>query len=119
MLLLSLYGATAVMAVSRRCCGGAAAVMADAAAILTLAQPAGVTRGNTAEVVYMFKVSAVPPRRSAMLTVFRGATAINDGTTAEPLRNHCDHGGATTVYAVHVPQWHRASGVTGVEGPRL
>ena len=34
----------------------------------------------------MFKVSAVPPRRSAMLTVFRGATAINDGTTAEPLR---------------------------------
>ena len=29
----------------------------------------------------MFKVSAVPPRRSAMLTVFRGATAINDGTT--------------------------------------
>ena len=34
----------------------------------------------------MFKVSAVPARRSAMLTVFRGATAINDGTTAEPLR---------------------------------
>ena len=31
----------------------------------------------------------------------------------EPLRNHCDHGGATTVYAVQVPQWHRASGVTG------
>ena len=32
----------------------------------------------------------------------------------EPLLNHCDHGGATTVYAVQVPQWHRASGVTGV-----
>ena len=32
----------------------------------------------------MIKVAAVPPRRSAVLTVFRGATAINDGTTAEP-----------------------------------
>ena len=114
----------------------------------------------------MFKVSAVPPRRPAMLTVFRGATAINDGTTAEPLRpwrcnyglcrtsttvvprlwcdggrrsavmtilrdataindgttaimvvslrNHCDNGGATAVYAVQAPQWYRASGVTGV-----
>ena len=40
----------------------------------------------------MFKVSAVPPRRSTVLTVCRGATAINDGTTAEPrrsLRCHC------------------------------
>ena len=40
----------------------------------------------------MFKVSAVPPRRSAVLTVFRDATAINDGTTAEPRRSwrcHC------------------------------
>ena len=36
MLLRSLYGATAVMAVSRRCCGG----NGGAAAILTLAQPA-------------------------------------------------------------------------------
>ena len=35
-----------------------------------------------AEVVNMFKVSAVPPRRSAILTVFCGATAITDGTTA-------------------------------------
>ena len=35
----------------------------------------------------MFKVAAVPPRRSAVLTVFRGATAINDGTTAEPRRS--------------------------------
>ena len=121
----------------------------------------------------MFKVSAVPPRRSAVLTVFRGATGINDGTTAEPrrswrchcglcrtgtavaprlrcdgtstvearrnmfkvsavpprakvrgfefsavlrrsmtepLRNHSDHGGATAIYAVQAPQWHRASG---------
>ena len=40
----------------------------------------------------MFKVSAVSPRRSAVLTVFRGATAINEGTTAEPRRSwrcHC------------------------------
>ena len=40
----------------------------------------------------MFKVAAVPPRRFAMLTVFRGTTAINDGTSAEPRRSwryHC------------------------------
>ena len=40
----------------------------------------------------MFKVAAVPPRRSAVLTVFRGATTNNDGTTAEPRRSwrcHC------------------------------
>ena len=47
----------------------------------------GPTRGGTAEVFNMFKVSAVPPRRSAVLTVLRGATAINDGTTAEPGRS--------------------------------
>ena len=35
-----------------------------------------------AEVLNMFKVSAVPPQRSAILTVFRGATAITGGTTA-------------------------------------
>ena len=61
----------------------------------------------------MLKVSAVPPRRSAVLTVFGGATAINDGTTAEPLRNHGDHSGATAVYVVQASQWHRAFGVTG------
>ena len=70
-LLRSLYGATAVTAVPRRPhCG--------------LAQPA--------EVLNMLKVSAVPPRRSAVLTVFGGATAINDGVTAEPRRSwrcHC------------------------------
>ena len=74
-LLRSVYGATAVMAVPLRfplrigqaCCG-------------------------IAEVLNMFKVSTVPPPRSAVLTVFRGATAINDGTTPEPrqsLRCHC------------------------------
>ena len=50
------------------------------------------TRDDTAEVFNMLKVSAVPPRRSAVLTVFGGATAINDGITAEPRRSwrcHC------------------------------
>ena len=75
----------------------------------------GPTRGGTADVLNMFKVSAVPPQRSAVLTVFRGATAINDGTTAEPMRNHGDHGGASAVYAVQAQQWHRAFGVTGVQ----
>ena len=49
----------------------------------------GPTRGGTSEVLNMVKVSAVPPRRSAVLTVFGGATAINDATTAEPRRCHC------------------------------
>ena len=53
----ALYGATAVMAVPRRI---------------------GPTRDDTAEVLNMLKVSAVPPRRSAVLAVFGGATAIND-----------------------------------------
>ena len=49
----------------------------------------------------MFKVSAVPPRRSAMLTVSPGATAINDGTTAEPLRPwRCNYGLCRTSTAV-------------------
>ena len=49
----------------------------------------------------MFNVSAVPPQRSAMLTVFRGATAINDGTTAEPLRPwRCNYGLCRTSTAV-------------------
>ena len=76
----------------------------------------------------MFKVSAVPPRRSAMLTVFRGATAINDGTTAEPLRPwrcnfglcrtstaeaprlRCDGGRRSAV----IPPSHRRRGATAV-----
>ena len=53
----------------------------------------GVMGGNTTDARRnMLKVSAVPPRRSAVLTVFGGATAINDGTTAEPQRSwrcHC------------------------------
>ena len=50
------------------------------------------TRDDTAEVLNMLKVSAVPPRRSAVFTVFGGATAINDGITAELRRSwrcHC------------------------------
>ena len=56
-------------------------------------------------------------RRSAVMTILRDATAINDGTTAimaVSLRNHGDNGGATAVYAVQAPQLYRASGVTGV-----
>ena len=34
----------------------------------------------------------------------------------ESLRNHGDHGGATAVFVVQAPQWHRAFGVTGVVG---
>ena len=50
------------------------------------------TRDDIAEVLNMLNVSAVPPRRSAVLTVFGGATAINDGINAEPRRSwrcHC------------------------------
>ena len=148
-------GATAVLVRSHGGHGGAAATPLRICPTL----------GGTAEVLNIFKVSAVPPRTSAVLTVVGGATAINDGTTAEPrqprrswpchcglcrtsfrcdggstaeaavpprtsavltvsavlrrsmtepLRNHGDRGGATAVYAVQAPQWHRASGVTGV-----
>ena len=90
-------GATAVLV---RCHGGAAATSLRI----------GPTRDDTAKVLNMLKVSAVPPRRSAVLTVFGGAMAINDGITAE----HGDHGRATAVYVVQAPQWHRAVGVTGV-----
>ena len=66
-------GCTAVIV---RCHGG----HGGAAAIPLRVGP---SRGGTAGVLNMFKVSAVPPRRSVVLTVFRGATAINGGTTAE------------------------------------
>ena len=49
-------------------------------------------------------------RRSAVLTVF----AVLRRSMSEPLRNHGDDGGATAVYAVQSPQWHRASGVMWV-----
>ena len=65
---------------------------------------------GTAEVLNIFKVSAVPPRMFAVLTVVRGATAINDGTTVELRRSwrcHCGWCRTST-------QWHRTCGVTGV-----
>ena len=74
-LLWSMYGATTVI-------GGATATP------LRISP----TRDDTAEVLNVLKVSAVPLRRSAVLTVFGGATAINDGITAEPRRSwrcHC------------------------------
>ena len=60
----------------------------------------------------MLKVSAVPLRRSAVLTVFRGATAINDGTTAEPRRSgrcHCGLCRTSTAMATRL----RCEGVLG------
>ena len=65
----------------------------------------GPTRGGTSEVVNMLKVSAVPPLRSAVLTVFGGATAINDATTAEPRRSwrcHCDLCRTSTAVALRL-----------------
>ena len=70
-------GATMVLV---RCHGGHGGAAATPLRI-------GPTRGGTAEVLNMLTVSAVPPRRSAVLTVFRGATAITVGTTAEPRRS--------------------------------
>ena len=77
-LLRFLYGTTAGVAVPRRswrCRGDPTADWANPR--------------WPAEVLNMFKVSAVPPRRSAVLTVFRGATAITDGTAVAP-RLRCD-----------------------------
>ena len=57
------------------------------------------TRGGTAE------LSAVPPRRSTVLTVFRGVTAINDGNTAELRRSwrcHCGICRTSTAVAPHL-----------------
>ena len=75
-------GATAVLVLCHGGHGGAAATPLRI----------GPTRGDTAEVLNMFKVYAVPPRSSAVFTVFRGATAINDAATAVPRRSwrcHC------------------------------
>ena len=41
-------------------------------------------------------------------------SAVLRRSMTAPLRNHGNHGGATAVYAVQAPQWHRTSGVTGV-----
>ena len=70
-------GATAILV---RCHGGHGGAATTPLRI-------GPTRGGTSEVLNMLKVSAVPSRRSVVLTVFGGATAINDATTAEPRRS--------------------------------
>ena len=88
-------GATAVLV---RCHGG----HCGAAATPLRISP---TRDDTAEVLNMLKVSAVPPRRSAVLTVFGGATAINDGITAEPRRSwrcHCGLCRTSTAVSPHL-----------------
>ena len=79
-------GATAVVV---RCHGGHGGAAATPLRI-------GPTRGGTAKVLNMFKVSAVPPRRSEVLTDFGGATSINDGTTAEPQLALCRTSTAVT-----------------------
>ena len=80
-------GATAVL---ERCRGGHGGAAATPLRI-------GPTRDDTAEVLNnMLKASAVPPRRSAVLTVFGDATAINDGITAEPRRSWRCHCGSTS-----------------------
>ena len=60
----------------------------------------------------MFKVAAVPPQRSAVLTVFRGATTINDGTTAEPRRSWRCHCGLCRTSTAVAPRL-RCGGVLG------
>ena len=64
----------------------------------------------------MFKVYAVPPPRSAVLTVFRGATAINDGSTAEPRRSWRCHCGFRTSTAV-APRLRCDGGIMHVQEP--
>ena len=66
----------------------------------------------SAEVLNMFKVSAVPPRRSAVLTVFRGATAITDGTTAEPRRSWRCHCGLCRTSTAVAPRLRCDGGIT-------
>ncbi len=87
-------GATAVLI---RCHGGHGGAAATPLRI-------GPTRDDTAAVLNMLKVSAVPPRRSAVLTVFDGATAINDGITAEPRRSRRCHCGLCRTSTAVVPR---------------
>ena len=79
-LLRFLYGGTAVMAVPRRYwhCRGDPTDISP-------------TRGSNAEVLNMFKV-------------FRGATAINDGTTAEPRRPWRCHCGSCRTHTAVAPR---------------
>ena len=65
----------------------------------------------------MFKVAAVPPRRSAVLTVFRGATTISDGTTAEPRRSWRCHCGLCRTSTAVAPRLRCDGGITRDESP--
>ena len=60
----------------------------------------------------MLKVSAVPPRRSAVLTVFGGATAINDRTTAELQRSWRCHCGLCRTSTAVAPRIRCDGGIT-------
>ena len=97
-------GATAVLV---RCHGGHGGAAASPLRI----RP---TRGGTTEVLNMLKVSAVhvPPRRSAVLTVFRGATAISDGTSAEPRRSWRCHCGLCRTSTAVAPRLRCDGGIT-------
>ena len=92
--------------VSRRSWGGAAATPLRI----------GPTRDNTAEGLNMLKVSAVPPRRYAVLTVFGGATAINDGITAEPRRSRRCHWGLCRTSTAVAPRLRCDGGSTAEAG---
>ena len=100
-------GATAVLV---RCHGGHGGVAATPLRI----DP---TPGGTAEVMNIFKVSAVPPRRSTVLTVFGGATVINDGTTAETRRSWRCHCGLCRTCTAVAPRL-RCDGGSTAEAPR-
>ena len=60
----------------------------------------------------MLEVSAVPPRMSAVLTVFGGATAINDGTTPEPRRSWRCHCGLCRTSTAVAPRLRCDGGIT-------
>ena len=95
-------GATAVLV---RCHGGHGGAAATPLGI-------GPTRDDTAEVLNMLKVSAVPPRRSAVLTVFGGATTINDATTAELWRSWRCHCGSCRTSTAVAPRIRCDGGIT-------
>ena len=97
-LLRFLYGTTVVMAVPRRSHGDP-----------TANWPNPRWHCGSFEHVQSFR------RATAKVRSFEFSAVLRRSMT-EPLRNHSDHGGATAVYAVQAPQWHRASGVTGVLG---
>ena len=61
----------------------------------------------------MLKVSAVLPRRSVVLTVFGGATAINDGTTTEPRRSWRCRCGLCRTSTVVAPLLRCDEGISG------